>query len=159
MAEGREAHEGGDICIMMADLHCCTAETNTTAGASVRNSARGKGHEEGGFGIRKGGIQPQETPCSRASTPKPESAYFTASCSHLHLRLYGGPSPTSLGEGVNLQLQLIKIPGRDKCLRSNLSAGRLACVTGLSTLLGYMIVYNLSTINSTESLEYFESLS
>ena len=39
-------------------------------GASVRNSAHGKGHEEGGFGIHKGGIEPQETPCSRASTPK-----------------------------------------------------------------------------------------
>ena len=39
-------------------------------GASVRNSARGKGHEEGGFGICKGGIEPQETPYSRASTPK-----------------------------------------------------------------------------------------
>ena len=31
-------------------------------GASVRNSAHGKGHEEGGFGIRKSGIKPQETP-------------------------------------------------------------------------------------------------
>ena len=39
-------------------------------GASMRNSAHGKGHEEGGFGIRKGRIEPQETPCSRASTPK-----------------------------------------------------------------------------------------
>ena len=39
-------------------------------GASVRNSSCGKGHEEGGFGIRKGGIEPQETPCFRASTPK-----------------------------------------------------------------------------------------
>ena len=46
--------------------------------------------------------------------PKPESTYFTVSCSHLHLWLYGGLSPTSHGEGVNLQLQLIKIPGRDK---------------------------------------------
>ena len=36
----------------------------------MRNSAHGQGHEEGGFGIRKGGIEPQETPCSRASTPK-----------------------------------------------------------------------------------------
>ena len=35
-------------------------------GASVRNSACGKGHEEGGFLICKGGIEPQETPCSRA---------------------------------------------------------------------------------------------
>ena len=39
-------------------------------GASMRNSAHGKGHEEGGFGIRKGSIEPQETPCCRASTPK-----------------------------------------------------------------------------------------
>ena len=39
-------------------------------GASVRNSTHGKGHEEGGFGICKGGIEPQETPCSRASTLK-----------------------------------------------------------------------------------------
>ena len=74
-------------------------------GASVRNSARGKGHEEGGSALHKGGIKPQETPCSRASTPKPESAYFTVLCSHLHLGLYGRLSPTtSLGEGVNLQL-------------------------------------------------------
>ena len=42
-------------------------------GASVRNSAHGKGHEEGGFGIRKGGVEPQETPCSQASTPPNQS--------------------------------------------------------------------------------------
>ena len=39
-------------------------------GASVRNSTHGKGHEEGGSALRKGEIEPQETPCSRASTPK-----------------------------------------------------------------------------------------
>ena len=26
---GRETQEGGDICIHIADSHCCTAETNT----------------------------------------------------------------------------------------------------------------------------------
>ena len=47
--------------------------------------------------------------------PKPESAYFTTLCSHLHLWLYGGLSPTtSFGEGVNLELQLIIIPGHDR---------------------------------------------
>ena len=47
--------------------------------------------------------------------PKPESAYFTALCSHVHLWLYGGLSPTtSFGEGVNLELQLIIIPGHDR---------------------------------------------
>ena len=48
--------------------------------------------------------------------PPNQSAYFTVLCSHLHLWLYGGLSPItiSLREGVNLQLQLIKIPGHDK---------------------------------------------
>ena len=47
--------------------------------------------------------------------PWPEPAYFTTLCSHLHLWLYGGLSPTtSFGEGVNLGLQLIIIPGHDR---------------------------------------------
>ena len=42
-------------------------------------------------------------------------SYFTALCCHLYLWLYRGLSPTtSLREGVNLQLQLRKIPGRDE---------------------------------------------
>ena len=28
--QGREAQDGGDTCIIMADLRCCMAETNTT---------------------------------------------------------------------------------------------------------------------------------
>ena len=28
--DGREAQEGGDVCILKADSWCCTAETNTT---------------------------------------------------------------------------------------------------------------------------------
>ena len=28
--KGREPQEGGDICIIMADLHGCMAETNIT---------------------------------------------------------------------------------------------------------------------------------
>ena len=27
---GMDVPEGGDICILMADSHCCVAETNTT---------------------------------------------------------------------------------------------------------------------------------
>ena len=47
--------------------------------------------------------------------PKPEPAYFTTLCSHLHLWLYMGLSPTtSFREGVNLELQLIIIPGHDR---------------------------------------------
>ena len=48
--------------------------------------------------IRKGGIEPQESPWKFSSIypPKPESAYFTALCSHLHLWLYRGLSPTTI---------------------------------------------------------------
>ena len=30
MRDGREAQEGGDICIHIADSFCCMADTNTT---------------------------------------------------------------------------------------------------------------------------------
>ena len=63
----------------------------------------------------KVGSSLRKTPVPEHLPPKPESAYFTVLCFHLHLWLYRGLSPTtSLGEGVNLQLQSIKIPGRDK---------------------------------------------
>ena len=84
-------------------------------GASVRNSARGKGHEEGGFGICKGRIEPQETSCSRASTPKTRVCLlYCFMLSPTPLTLRGAVPHHLLGEGVNLQLQLIKIPGHDK---------------------------------------------
>ena len=50
----------------------------------MRNSAHGQGHEEGGFGIRKGGIEPQETPFP-SIYPQNQSAYFTVLYSHLYL--------------------------------------------------------------------------
>ena len=28
MGEGREAQEGGDVCIIMTDLYCCMGEIN-----------------------------------------------------------------------------------------------------------------------------------
>ena len=106
-------------------------------GASVRNSARGKGHEEGGFGIRKGGIEPQETPCSRASTPKTRD--YLLYCFML------SPTPLTLRGAVphrfSWRRSKLAVPVNKNswawqgCLRSNLSAGKLACVTGLSTLL------------------------
>ena len=84
-------------------------------GASVRNSTHGKGHEEGGLALRKGEIEPQETPCSRASTPKTRVPTLLFYAFTYTSDFTGACSPTtSLGEGVNLQLQLIKILGRDK---------------------------------------------
>ena len=81
-------------------------------GASVRNSTHGKGHEEGGTAYTKAGSSLRKPPVPEHLPPKPESVL----CSHLYLWLYGGLSPItiSLREGVNLQLQLIKIPGRNK---------------------------------------------
>ena len=60
----------------------------------------------------KAGSSLRKPPLPEHLPPKPESVL----CSHLHLWLNGGLSPItiSLGEGVNLQLQLIKIPGYDK---------------------------------------------
>ena len=48
------------------------------------------------LGIRKGGIEPQESPriFSSIFPQKPESAYFVALCSHLWL--YWGLSPTTI---------------------------------------------------------------
>ena len=62
--------------------------------------------------------------------PKPESDYFTALCSHLHLWLYGGLSPTtSVWKRVNLQLQLIKFLGVTRVFQPTSSSGSpLACL-------------------------------
>ena len=72
-------------------------------GASMRNSAHGKGHEEGGLAYAKAWSSLRKPPGPEHLTPKPESVL----CSHLHFWLYGGLSPitVSLGEGVNVQLQ------------------------------------------------------
>ena len=81
----------------------------------MRNSAHGKGHEEGGFSICKAGIEPQETPCSRASTPKTRVCLlYCFMLSPTPLTLLGAVLHHLSQEGVNLQLQSIKIPGRDK---------------------------------------------
>ena len=64
------------------------------------------------LGICKGMIKPQEIPCSRASTPQTRVCFML---SPIPLILWGlSPITISLREGVNLQLQLIKIPGDDK---------------------------------------------
>ena len=53
---------------------------------ALRNSTRGKGHEEGGSAYAKAGWS-LRSPLEILEhlPPKPESAYFTALCSHLHL--------------------------------------------------------------------------
>ena len=55
-------------------------------GASVRHSARGKGHEEGGSAYAKAGSSLRSPPGnSLASTPKTRVCLLSALCFHLHL--------------------------------------------------------------------------
>ena len=65
-------------------------------GASVRNSAHDKGHEEGGSAYAKAGSSFRSPPGnSRAYTPKTRVCLLSALCFHLHLWLYRGLSPTT----------------------------------------------------------------
>ena len=73
----------------------CWERLKAVPGASMRSSARGKGHEEGGSAYAKVGSSLRRHPVPKHLPPKPESAYFTALCSHLNLWLYGGLSPTT----------------------------------------------------------------
>ena len=89
-------------------------EYQSVLGASVRNSAHGKGHEEGGSAYAKAGSSLRSPPGnSQASTPKPESAYFLLCAFTYTSDFTGGCLPLPLsGKRVSLQLQLI-IPGCD----------------------------------------------
>ena len=65
-------------------------------GASVRHSAGGKGHEEGGSAHAKAGSSLRSPPGnSWASTPQTRVCLLSALCSHLHLWLYRGLSPST----------------------------------------------------------------
>jgi hypothetical protein len=100
--------------------------------------------------IRKGGIEPQESPWNSSSIyPHNQSLPTLLLCAHLHLWLYGGLSPTtSFGEGVNLELQFIIIPGRDK---SVLTYKLLWRFSGLPDRLvrPHVIAHSLPTVRGT----------
>ena len=73
-----------------------STEILSLPGASVRNSAHDKGHEEGGSAYAKAGSSLRSPPGnSRASTAKTRVCLLSALCFHLHLWLYGGLSPTT----------------------------------------------------------------
>ena len=63
----------------------------------VRSSTRGKGHEEGGSAYTKAGSSLRSPPGNSRgnSTPKTRVCLLSALCSHLHLWLYRGLSPTT----------------------------------------------------------------
>ena len=93
-------------------LHCLK---EYPAGSQCEELRHGKGHEEGGWALRKGEIESQKTPCSRASTPKPECLLYCFMLSPIPLTLRGADSPPPLSEKeLTYSSKLIKIPGRDK---------------------------------------------
>ena len=102
-------------------------------GTSVRNSACGKGHEEGGSANAKAGWSLRSPPGnSRAPTPKTRVCLlycFVLSPTPLTLR---GLSPTTISfseKRVNLQLQLINFLGVTRVFQPTNSFGSpLACL-------------------------------
>ena len=80
--------------------------------ASVRNSAHGKGHEEGGSAYAKAGSSLRSLPGnSQASTPKTRPTLLLCALTYTS-DFMGGCPPLPLSEKrVNLQLQLIKFLG------------------------------------------------
>ena len=113
------------------------AKSPTLLGASLRNSARGKGHEEGGLAYAKAGSSLRSPPGnSRASTPKTRVCLFYCFMLSLTLLTFHGAVPhhLSLWERVNLQLQLIKFLGVTRVFWfTNSSGSSLACLTDLSS--------------------------
>ena len=82
-------------------------------------------------------------------SPYPEPAYFTTLCSHLHLWLDEGLSPTnSFGKRVNLQLQLIVIPGHDRSVSIYKLLWRFSSLPD-RFVRPHVIVHSLPTVRGT----------
>ena len=101
--------------------------------------------------IRKGGIEPQESPWKSSSIyPHNQSLPTLLLCAFTYISdLMGGLSPTTFfGEVVNLELQLIKTPGRDK---SVLTYNLLWWFSSLPDRLvrPHVIAYSLPTMRGT----------
>ena len=88
------------------------------------------------LGIRKDGIEPQDSPWKFSSIyPQNQSLPTLLLCALTYTSdfMEGCPPPPSLWKRVNLQLQLIKFLGVTRVFQpTNSSEGSLACLTGLS---------------------------
>ena len=147
-------------CLIFLSLHTCwqnqgrppngcRKQNAKLPGASVRNSAHGKGHEEGGFGICKGGIEPQETPCSRASTPN--TRVYLLYCFMLSptpLTLWGAvPHWFSQRRSKRSAPSQYKFLGVTRVFQlTDSSEGYLACLYRF--VRPHVIVYSLPTVRS-----------
>ena len=104
--------------------------------------------------ICKGGIEPQESPWKSSSIyPHNQTLPTLLLCAHLHPWLYGGLSPTtSFGEGVNLELQLIIIPGRDKSVLTYKLLWRFSSLPD-RLVQPHVITHSLPTMRGTRCFE------
>ena len=91
------------------------SEDQNLLGASTRNSAHGKGHEEGGFSIRKGRIQPPETPFLSIYPQNQGLPILLFYALTYTSDFTGGWPPLPLSEKeLTYSSKSTKIPGRDK---------------------------------------------
>ena len=112
------AHHGKRFSCWSSRSELPCFETQALPGASVRNSAHGKGHEEGGSAYTKAGSSLRSPP-GNSQAPTPKTRVCLLYCfvlSPIPLTLRGLSPTTSFGEGVNLELQLIIIPGHGRCV-------------------------------------------
>ena len=118
-------------------------------GVGVKTSTRGKGHEEGSTYAKAGSSLRSPPGNSQASIPKTRVCllyYFVLSPIPL---IYRGLSPnTSFGERVNLELQLIIIPGHDRSVSTYKLLWRFS---GLPDRLvwPHVIAHSLPTVRGT----------
>ena len=98
--------------------------------------------------IRKGGIEPQES-CWKSSSiyPHNQSLPTLLLCALTYTSDFmGGLSPTtSFGEGVNLELQLIIIPGRDRSVSTYKLLWRFSSLPD-SLVRPHVIAHSLPTV-------------
>ena len=133
-------------------MHTHTHTHENVPGASVRNSAHGKGHEEGGLAYVKAWSSLRK-PLFPSIYPKTRVL-----CSHLHLWLDGGLSPitVSLGEGVNMQLQDNKNSWAWQVFQlTDSSEGYLAHLYRF--IQPHMIVYSLPTWEAQDVLDLLKA--
>ena len=151
------------VSLLCAPIVPCFTQS-TVLGASVRNSAHGKGHEEGGSAYPKVRSSLRSPPGnSRTSTPKTRVCLlycFVLSPTPLTLR---GLSPTtSLWKRVNLQLQLIKLLGMTRMFQPTNSFGSpLTCLNRFFR--PHVIVHSLPTMidmrcSKLSKYRFFEQL-
>ena len=101
--------------------------------------------------IHKGGIEPQESPWKSSSIyPHNQSLPALLLCAPTYTSDFmGGLSPTtSFGEGVNLELQLIKTPGRDKSVLTYKLLWRFSSLPD-RLVRPHVIAYGLPTVRGT----------